>query len=166
MYVTCAVAWRGRTACASRRSSAVWYHVLQCAAVCCSVLQSVAVCCSVLQSSAVLQCDTMCCSVLLCVAVRCSPRVEWRGLTACAMRTKACVFRKLIQITLSWNFLFLQNILKLRLSPEIPTQIDWHLKIQNTTFVCIKFPPPIVSPLYSTRGYVHCMYICTLQLYI
>ena len=32
------------------------------------------------------------------------------------------------------------------------TQINWNLKIQNTTFLCINFPPPISSPLHSTRG--------------
>ena len=35
---------------------------------------------------------------------------------------------------------------------DIPTQIDWHLKIQNTLFLWIKFLPPIFSPLHSTRG--------------
>jgi len=45
------------------------------------------------------------------------------------------------------------DILELRLSPEIPSQIDWHLKIQNTTFLCSKFPPQIWSPLQWTRAY-------------
>jgi len=81
------------------------------------------------------------------------PRVEWRGLTAFARRNKACVFRETIYVTLFWDFEFLQNILELRLSPEIPNQIDWHLKIQNTTFLCIKFPPPILSPLDFTCGW-------------
>ena len=80
------------------------------------------------------------------------PRVQCRGLTPFARRNRACVFRKLIQVTLYWNLEFLQNILELRLSPEILTQIDWHLKIQNTTFLCIKIPPPILSPLHSTCG--------------
>jgi len=34
----------------------------------------------------------------------------------------------------------------------IDSQIYLHLKIQNTTFLCIKFPPPILSPRHSTRG--------------
>jgi len=83
------------------------------------------------------------------------PRVEWRGLSAFARCNKACVFRKIIYVTLSWNLQFLQNIPELGLRPEIFTQIDWHLKIQNTTFLCIKFPPPILSPLHSTRGYIY-----------
>ena len=40
-----------------------------------------------------------------------TPRLEWKGLTTFARRNKACVF-------------FLSYILKLGLSPEIPTQID------------------------------------------
>jgi len=83
------------------------------------------------------------------------PRVQCRGLTPFARRNRACVFRKLIRVTLSWNLEFLQNILELRLTPEIPSQIDWHLKIQSTTFLCIKFPPPILIPLQSTRGQSH-----------
>ena len=51
-------------------------------------------------------------------------RVEWRGLTAFAMRSKACVFRKIVHVTLCWNLQFLQNILELRVSPEIHSQID------------------------------------------
>ena len=31
-------------------------------------------------------------------------------------------------------------------------QIDWHLKILHTHFLCNQFPPPILSPLHSTRG--------------
>ena len=72
------------------------------------------------------------------------------GLTACATCDKACVYRKIIHVTLFWNLKFLQNILELWLSPWIPTQIDLHLKIQNTTFLCIEFPPQILSPLHST----------------
>jgi len=52
----------------------------------------------------------------------------------------------------SGNLSFLQNILELGFSPEIPTPIDWHLKIQNTHFGRIKFPPPILSPLHCTRS--------------
>jgi len=40
-----------------------------------------------------------------------------------------------------------------RMIADVPTQIDWHLKIQNTDFVCIKFPPPLLSLLHSTRGH-------------
>ena len=78
--------------------------------------------------------------------------MEWRGLTACARRNIACISREIIDVTLFWNLWFLQNILELRLSPEIPSLIDWHLKIQNTTFLCIRFLPPILSPLHSTRA--------------
>ena len=42
-----------------------------------------------------------------------------------------------------------------RIIADIPIEIDWPLKIQNTDFVCIKFPPPILSPLHSTRIYLH-----------
>jgi len=78
--------------------------------------------------------------------------VEWSEFTAFDMLNKACVFRKIIYVTLSWNVKFPQNILELRLSPKIHSQSYLHLKIQNTTFLCIKFPPSILSPLHSTRG--------------
>jgi len=80
------------------------------------------------------------------------PRLEWRGLTAFARRNKACVFRKILDVTLFWNLKNFRNILDLRLSPEISSQMYLHLKIQNTTFLCIKFPPPILSAVHSSRG--------------
>ena len=51
-------------------------------------------------------------------------RVDERAITF-ARRNKSCVFSLLYILTLG-------------LSPEIPTQIDWNLKIQNTTFWCIE----------------------------
>ena len=87
------------------------------------------------------------------------PRVEWRGLTTFAERNKACIFRKLFQAILSWNLSFLQNILELGLSPKTPTQIDWLLKIRNIFCVCIKFPPPVLSPLHSTRKMSHVTHV-------
>jgi len=39
-----------------------------------------------------------------------------RAYNICYRRNKACIFRKLTQIILSWNLSFLQNILELRLS--------------------------------------------------
>jgi len=96
------------------------------------------------------------------------PRAEWRGLTILqhyntttpqhsgrttfALRNKARVFCKLTRVISYLTSSFLQDILKLGVSPEIPTQIDWHLKIENAHFVCNKFPPPILSPLHSTCG--------------
>ena len=35
---------------------------------------------------------------------------------------------------------------------DIPNHTNLHLKRQNTTFLCIQFPPPILSPLHSTHG--------------
>jgi len=57
-------------------------------------------------------------------------------------------------MSLDLVFVTSPNILEFRLSPEIPSQIDWNLKIQNTTFLYIKFLPQIQSPLHSTRGWV------------
>jgi len=64
------------------------------------------------------------CSQFICVmcAPLYCPRVEWRGLTVFARRSKACVFRNIIYVTLFWNLEFLQNILELRLSLEIPSR--------------------------------------------
>ena len=42
----------------------------------------------------------------------------------------------------------------IRIIVDILTQIDWHLTIQNTDFVCIKFPPPISSPFQYSRGWM------------
>jgi len=53
---------------------------------------------------------------------------EWRGLTAFARRNNACVFRKIIYVTLFWNLWCLQNILELRLSSESPNHIYSHLQ--------------------------------------
>jgi len=51
--------------------------------------------------------------------------VEWNGLTTYARHNKACVF-------------LLSCLLKLGLLPEIPTQLDWNLKTQNTPILCIE----------------------------
>jgi len=56
-----------------------------------------------------------------------APRVEWTGLASFARCNKTCDFRKLIQI-----FFF--------------------KKMHNTTFLCNRFPPPILSTLHSIRG--------------
>jgi len=77
------------------------------------------------------------------------PRDEWTGHTAFARRNKACVFRKITNLS---HFVISPCVLELRLWPETPTLINWNLKIQNTAFWCNKFPPPILSPLHSTRG--------------
>jgi len=69
--------------------------------VCCSVVQCVAVWCSVLQ------CGAVWCSVVQCVAQQ-SVRFPQDNLSH-------FVF---------WNLEFLQKILELRLSPDIPIQID------------------------------------------
>ena len=50
-----------------------------------------------------------------------------------------------------WNLEFVKIILELRLFPYINNQIDLYLKIQNTTFLCIKFPLLFFS-LHSTCG--------------
>ena len=59
--------------------SQLYFHVMQCVAVCCSVLQCVAVCCSVLKRVVV------CCSVLQCVAVYNTPfcQLSVRHLCTC-----------------------------------------------------------------------------------
>jgi len=44
--------------------------------------------------------------------------------------------------------------------------IDWHPKIQNTTYLCIEFPPPILSPLHSTRGIPCATACCTAVLFM
>jgi len=48
------------------------------------------------------------CEICVCMYV---PRVEKRGLTTFARRNKACVSCKFIQVILSGNLWFLQNIL-------------------------------------------------------
>ena len=57
-----------------------------------------------------------------------------------------------------WNSDYRQrfplNILKLRLSPEIPTQIDWNLKLQNTTFWYIEVSSE-PSPLHPWTVLAH-----------
>ena len=55
--------------------------------------------------------------------------------------------RSLLKLCISSNYSWT------RILADIPTQIDWHLKIQNTHFLCIKFPPLTLSPLHSTRGH-------------
>jgi len=80
---------------------------------------------------------------------------------ACHIRTHACRGKGLQYLLgatkrafslfyIFWNSEYRQrfplNILKLRLSPQIPTQIDWNLKIQKTTCCIEVFFKP--SPLH------------------
>ena len=76
------------------------------------------------------------------------PRVEWKGRTTFSRRNKACIF-------------LLLCILKPGLSPEIPTQIDWHLKIQKTPILCIEVSskPSPLHPWVDIRIYVKCIFI-------
>jgi len=83
--------------------------------------------------------------------------------TSFARRSKACASRNIsLGHFVYGNLYFVQNMLEVRLLPEILDQIDLHLKIMNTTFLCIMFPPPILSPLHSTVGglYHVCLYFC------
>jgi len=77
------------------------------------------------------------------------PQVEWRGLTSCARRNKACVFRKSINLG---HFVISPKNSGTQIILEILTQIDWNLKIQITPFWGNKFPPPFLSLLHSTSG--------------
>ena len=72
------------------------------------------------------------------------PWVQRKGLITCARRNKACV-------------VCLLCILKLGLSPEIPTQIDWNLKIQTTPILCIEVSskPSPLHPWIHTCVHTH-----------
>jgi len=61
------------------------------------------------------------------------PRVQWRGLTAFARRNKACIFRKIIYVTLFWNRIFSQNNLELGLSPARDSQSN-RLTCEDTEY--------------------------------
>jgi hypothetical protein len=160
-------------------------RVVQCVAVGCGVLRSVAVRCSVLQ------CIAVCCSVLQCVipvvtwhdqewvTLRMSKWFQtytlidtctlsdtnhgWsgKGLQHLLGATK----RAFSLFDIFWNSDYRQripfNILKLGLSPEIRTPIDWNLKIQKTPILCIEVSgkPSTLHPWYAwvtSHIYVSC----------
>jgi len=72
---------------------------------------------------------------------RACPRVEWRGLIAFARRNCACLSLSRKQINLG-QFVISPKYSGTQIILEIPTQIDWNLKIQNTPFWGNMFPPP------------------------
>jgi len=72
------------------------------------------------------------------------PWVVWRGLTIFLGATKRA-------FSTSWLRFFclgichFSNKSKTWIIANIPNQIDWHLKIQNADFVCIKLQPQIYA---------------------
>ena len=76
------------------------------------------------------------------------------------LSTTKCAFALLyIFWNLDYHQKFPLNILKPGLSPEIPTQIDWNLAVQNTTFwrIEVSSKPSPLHPwdVYLTKIFTH-----------
>ena len=72
---------------------------------------------------------------------------------------------------IDWSHFLLEFVISPKYSgtqiiADIPIHIDWHLKIQNTDFAYLKFPPPILSPLHSTRRYMYTSINTRIYIYV